>query len=242
MRSADGGNRRWYGGLPPVTALAVKYILSIMGGILTLTAFITLITAKPVGAFVRKHPYPIYLAFILTVLMLLATLNYTQALRKRNAELKAAQAHPGSSLPSGHDVRFFADALSDVPVDGQVIAWLRRVRIAELKPREFPADVLSALQKTSARPRTRPVGFDNQDIANALQTFLEAIDDFCAAVEAWTLVYYTARWQDAASNNAAEDQEAGTSVLEVSHAELIRAYDAFIITAHSHGVDADTSR
>ena len=245
MSSAGGGDRRGHGGLEPVAAVLAKYALSVIGGVVTIAGFVALVTAQSARTFVKEHPYPIYFGLILAVLIILTTLNYAHSLRQTNARLANAAARSKSLPPSAHDVSFYAEVLSDVPIGGHIIAWLRRAKIAELSVTDIPADVLSALEKTAERPRMRPVGFDDQETAAALRTFTLAITEFCAAVERWTLVHHNARWLGATgglSDVETEDHNAATSMLAASHGKLIQAYDAFVVTAHGHGIDADAAK
>ena len=59
------------------------------------------------------------------------------------------------------------EVLNDIPPDGKVISWLKRTNVAGLDVADFPADVLSALERVVARPRLQPVGFDDQGVAAA---------------------------------------------------------------------------
>ena len=245
MRSASDGDRHWQSGLETVAALLAKYTLSVIGSVLTIAGFVTLVTAKSARDFVKEHPYPIYIGLVLAVLIIMATLNYAHYLRQTNARLTSAAAQPKSLQPSAHDLSFYAEMLGDVPVDGHVIAWLRRVKMTELSVTDIPADVLNALEMTAERPRMRPVGFDDQEIAGAFHTFTLAISEFCVAVEQWTLVRHNARWlgvRGELSDATPEDNNAASGTLMASHAKLIQAYDAFIVTAHSHGIDTDAAR
>jgi len=235
-------NRNWRSGLETAATLLAKYTLSIIGAVLTISGFVTLVTANSARLFVKQHPYPIYLALIVAVLVIMATLNYVYALRKRTAQLESVLDRPEPLRPSAHDVRFYDGALSDIPVDGRVITWLKRTEMAELSMNDFPADVLSALEKTVERPRIRPVGFDDQETAVAFRALTGAIEDFRDAVEHSTFAQHnTLRLSGTAERSpvAAEDRSALTRALVSCHAKLIQAYDAFIVTAHARGIDAD---
>ena len=88
-------------------------------------------------------------------------------LPKENVRLKNAVNRHGRSQPSVHDVGCYAEVLNDIPPDGKVISWLKRTNVAGLDVADFPADVLSALERVVARPRLQPVGFDDQGVAAA---------------------------------------------------------------------------
>ena len=242
MSGIDQGNRNTRSGLEAAAALLAKYTLSIIGGVLTISGFVALVTANSARLFVKKHPYPIYLALVVAVLVIMATLNYVHTLRKRNAHLESVLDHSEPPRASAHDVRFYDAVLSDIPVDGRVITWLKRTDMAGLNMNDFPADVLSALGRTVERPRMRPVGFDDQETAEAFRALTGAIEDFRDAVEHWTLAQHNVRWLGGAakpSHISAEERSAMTGGLVSCHAKLIQAYDAFIITAHARGIDAD---
>jgi hypothetical protein len=242
MSRANGENRQWRDGLTAMAVLFAKYILAIISGIVTITGFIPLVAENPARTFIKEHPYPIYIVLIITALILLAALNYVRILRREIAQMQATEERTGAPHASAHDLQFFADVLSDVPTDGHVITWLKRANMTRLSPADFPADVLSALDKTAARPRMAAIGFDDQSVANALYAFLTAIDDFRATVEGWTLIYHNTRWQGASANTESKTGDSANEMLVASHRKLIHAYDAFIVMAHAHGIDADATR
>ena len=59
-----------------MSALLGRYMLAIIGAVVTISGFVALVTASAAREFVKTHPYPIYIAFIVTLVMLLAALNY----------------------------------------------------------------------------------------------------------------------------------------------------------------------
>jgi hypothetical protein len=207
-----------------MSALLGRYMLAIIGAAVTISGFVALITASAAREFVKTHPYPIYIAFIVTLVMLLATLNYVSALRGKNAHLTSVVAQSARPKVTGHDVRYYSEMLSDIPVNGPVITWLKEAEVAELDVVDVPADVLTALERTADRPRLQPVGFDDPKVAAAFHALTAAIAAFRCSVEQWTL---------AASRPGAAVE------LKACHQRLLHAYDEFIVTAHKHGLDSD---
>ena len=199
-------------GLESVIALPAKYVMSLVGAAVSIGGFVALVTAASVKAWVRSHPYPIYFALILAVLIVAGTLDYAYNLRKRLVR------------PTDHDAKLYTAALSALPADGTVIGWLKRADMLAAEVTDFPADVLAALEQAAEYARTRPVGFDNPQLAASFETLASAIGGFCTAVEHWTIT------------------DGGTTTaiaLRDSHQGLIRAYDGFIRTAHASGIDTD---
>jgi hypothetical protein len=201
--------------LESVMALAAKYVMSLVGGAVSIGAFVALVTANTVKAWVRNHPYPIYLALIVAVLIVAGTLDYAYNLRKRLVQ------------PTDHDTKLYAAAQSVLPADGAVIGWLKRANMTAAGVTDFPADVLAALEDAAEYARTRPVGFDNPRLATSFETLASAITSFCMAVERWTIAVHT--------NGGSAD---GTALRE-SHQGLVQAYDGFVRTAHVSGIDTD---
>lgn len=222
------------------TALLSKYILSVVGMVLTVSGFVALVTANSARLFVKEHPYPIYLALVIAVLVILAALNWVHVLLGRNSELEDIASRSESPRPSRHDVRFYTEAIKDIPVDGSVVTWLKCTQMTKLSIADFPADVLRALEKTAERPRMRPVGFDDREIAAAFGALIDAVKDFLETVEHWTFGQHNARWRAGVTEllpTTVADRATWTSALAASHVRLIRAYDTFIITAHTRGIE-----
>lgn len=214
-----------------------NYVLSIFTGIVSVTGFIAFAADSSVKRFVDHHASSIYIALLLTVLVLLPTLNYTLALRAKNFQLRTALHHVKATHAIGHDARLFAELLSAVPATGPVLAWLRRTQLTTLRPADVPADVLSSLEKTTSFPGMWPVGFDNDDMTTAMDTLLSTIREFLAAVENWTICLHDAHPQAVAPSQSPTAPDAVLSALISSRDALLNAYDAFITTAHAQGID-----
>ena len=170
-----------------MSALLGRYMLAIIGAVVTISGFVALVTASAAREFVKTHPYPIYIAFIVTLVMLLAALNYAYELRGKNAYLTSVVDRSARPRVTAHDVRYYSEVLSDIPANGSVITWLKKAEMAELDVVDFPADVLTALERTAERPRLRPVGFDDPEVAAAFHALTAGITAFCDSVEQWTL-------------------------------------------------------
>ena len=170
-----------------MSALLGRYMLAIIGAAVTISGFVALITASAAREFVKTHPYPIYIAFIVTLVMLLAVLNYVSTLRGKNAYLTSVVDQSARPRVTVHDVRYYSEVLSDIPVNGPVITWLKEAEMAELDVVDVPADVLTALERTADRPRLRPVGFDDPEVAAAFHALTAGITAFRGSVEQWTL-------------------------------------------------------
>lgn len=206
-------------GLESVMALPAKYVMSLVGAAVSIGGFVALVTAAPVKAWVRSHPYPIYFALIVAILIVAGTLDYAYNLRKRLVQ------------PTDHDTKLYAAALSALPADGTVIGWLKRADMTAARVTDFPADVLAALEKAAEYARTRPVGFDSPQLAASFETLASAITGFCTAVEQWTIAAH-------ANGGSAGGTTTATAVRN-SHHGLVRAYDGFVRTAHASGIDTD---
>jgi hypothetical protein len=241
LANAGGGTsgrtrkRHKDGQLARVTVQLGDNALAIVGVVSSVAGFVGLVTSGQLRKFVKIYPYPICIALIIVLLALLVSLNYAQTVRRQRSQLQDAAQRPGEPRPSGHDVRFFAEVLADLPLDGPVITWLRRVDPGTLKLPDFPADVLTALDRTVGRLERRPVGFDDDLVARALADFIATVEDYRANLERWTLV-----WQDLALAGASgglllgPDSVAGG--LADSQQRLLRAYDSFVVTAHKRGL------
>ena len=97
--------------------------------------------------------------------------------------------------------------------------------MAELDVVDFPADVLTALERTAERPRLRPVGFDDPEVAAAFH-----------ALTPWVSLPSVTRLS---SGRWPRPDQARQAALESCNQRLLHAYDDFIVTAHEHGLDSD---
>jgi hypothetical protein len=202
-------------------AIPTNYVMSAIGSVVSIGAFVALVSSQSVKTWVKSHPYPIYLALIVAVLVIAGTLDYAYNLRKRLA------------LPSDHDKWFYAAALESLPPDGTVIRWLKNAEMTKPSIADFPADALSSLENVAGFSRTQPVGFDDTRIARSFKSLTGAITGFCHSVDRWTFTVHD-RAIDATT-------EAETAALTRRHHDLVRAYDRFIRTAHAQGIDIDGS-
>lgn len=225
-------------GLPALLALPANYVMSVIGAAVSISGFVALVTTQSVKTWVKNHPYPIYLALIVAVLVIAGTVNYAYNLRKR------------MMAPSGHDRKFYAAALGRLPPNGTVIGWLKRAEMSEARITDFPADVVDALEKTIEFSRTQSVGFDDKQIAAAFESLTTAISGFRQSVDRWTFAAHTSQFRPMAAppsgtppsgtppsaDPALAEQ---TVVLTRHHHDLVQAYDRFIRTAHARGIDID---
>jgi hypothetical protein len=238
--TGDGKNNRPRG----LLALPASYIMSVIGAVVSISGFIALVTARSVRTWVKGHPYPIYLALIVAVLVIAGTLNYAYNLRKRMTE------------PSSHDGKLYDAALARIPPNGAVIGWLKRAEMTEAGVTDFPADVVGALEKTIEFSRAQLVGFDDKRVAAAFESLIGAVTSFCQEVDAWTFAAQARQFRQIAAPPSGtapsgESQLPGsprtadatmaeeTVVLARRHRDLVDAYDRFIRTAHARGIDTD---
>ena len=170
-----------------------KYVMSLIGAAVSISGFVALVTTPAVKTWVKNHPYPIYFALIVAVLVITGTLDYAYNLRKR------------ITVPSDHDRNFYAAALERLPPNGTVIGWLKRSEMTEASIADFPADVLGALERTTEFFRTQSVGFDDTRIAGSFESLTGAITSFCQSVDRWTFAAH-----------ARQFRHTGTSVRPIS--------------------------
>jgi hypothetical protein len=238
------GNNNKPSGLPAVITLPAKYVMSVIGAAVSISGFVALLTTQSVKTWVKTHPYPIYLALIVAVLVIAGTLNYAYNLRKR------------ITVPSDHDRKLYAAALERLPPDGTVIRWLKSAEMTEASIADFPADVLGALEKTIEFSRMQSIGFDDMRTAESFESLTGAIMSFCQSVDRWTFAAHARQFRPVAGPPSgtppagasrppvsphATDPELGdeTAALTRRHQELVQAYDKFVRTAHARGIDID---
>ena len=123
MTSANRRPRHPLASVNSVVALLANYALAFVGAVVAMAGFVALVTAKSVKAFVKDHPYPLYIALVIAVLTISATLNYVRFLRRENARLTCLASRES---PTSNDVRYFAGLMVDLPIDGAVMTWLKR--------------------------------------------------------------------------------------------------------------------
>ena len=76
MNEPDKEDNKKPGGLETVITLPAKYVMSAIGVVLSISGFVALVTTQSVKTWVQGHPYPIYLALIVAVLVVAGTLDY----------------------------------------------------------------------------------------------------------------------------------------------------------------------
>lgn len=197
-----------------LAVLPAKHVMSLMGAAVSISGFVGLMTNHSVKSWVGGHPYHIYFALIITILITAGTLNYAYNLRKRLRQ------------PTEHDLSLYAEVMRVIPADGPVIDWLKRADTSATHVTDFPADVLTALQATSDLARKQPVGFDDRRLASSFRTLIAAITAFGPEIEHWTLAVQ--------GSNRPLDETAMT--LGTRHHAVVRTYDRFIQTAHAAGI------
>jgi hypothetical protein len=247
LSEQDKKYKRKMGGLETIITLPARYVMSVIGVVLSISGFVALVTTQSVKLWVKSHPYPIYLALIVAVLVVAGTLDYAYNMRKR------------IRLPSDHDKKLYGAALERLPVNGAVINWLKHSEMTIANNADFPADVLDALEKTAEFSRTQPVGFDDAWLARSFESLLEAITGFCRTVDSWTLAAHAQQLKGivvpppgtsglggvlsgishppVSPHVVDAGMEETTTALTHRHHELVNAYDHFIRTAHARGTD-----
>jgi hypothetical protein len=229
--------RRERGQLAGLTTQLGDNALAIIGVVTSIAGFVGLLASGQLRDFVKIYPYPICISLIIVLLAFLVSLNYARTVRRQRNRLQAAVRRPREPQPSAHDVRLFAEVLADLPLDGPVIAWLRRTDVSALDPANVPADVLTALERTTGRLNGRPVGFDNNAVGRALALFLAVVEDYRIGLESWTLMLHSANQLDHGQGTPPGGTGPVADRLAGSHGRLLSAYDSFVVTAHEHGLD-----
>jgi hypothetical protein len=225
-------------GLETAVALPAKYVMSAVGVVVSISGFVALVTTKSVKTWVKSHPYPIYLALIVAVLVIAGTLDYAYHLRKR------------ITLPSSHDKKLYRAVLERIPPNETVIGWLKRAEMTRASIADFPSDVLDALDETIKIARTLPVGFDDLRIEASFESLTTAIITFRQSVDGWTFVAHNRQFKGRAPVSgtlqplvspraAAASTDEETAALTRGQHDLVGAYDRFIRTAHARGIDTD---
>jgi len=249
LSEPDKENNRKPGGLETMIALPAKYVMSAIGAALSISGFVALVTTQSVKTWVKGHPYPIYLALIVSVLVVAGTLDYAYSMRKR------------IKLPSDHDKKLCSATLERLPVNGAVIGWLKHTEMTDMSVADFPADVLDAFEKMTKFSRTQPIGFDDAQLARSFESLMEAITIFCRSVDSWTFAAHSQELKKIIApppgtaaageflseishppvprHTADAGMEEETTALTRRHHELVGAYDHFIRTAHAQGIDID---
>jgi hypothetical protein len=223
--------------------------MSAIGAALSISGFVALLTTQSVKNWVKSHPYPIYLALIVAVLVVAGTLDYAYNMRKR------------IKLPSDHDKKLCGAVLERLPVSGAVVGWLKQTEMTDAGVTDFPADVVGALERTIEFSRTQLVGVDDAQLARAFGSLIGAITGFCRSVDSWTVAVHTWRLRGIMAQPPGKS-EPGQPLSKISHSpvsphifgadmkeenmtfirrhhELVSAYDHFIRTAHARGIDID---
>lgn len=205
-RSNSGANRDSAGERPPGRGLiaygrnTAKFVLAVIGTFGTIAAFISTLGKESLRHWIQAHPYPVFIALVITLLLLLATVNHARVLAARYRELdRATRAREVAKRESAH-----ADALVQLlasfgrdPVDPdllqpgnvrapteelnrlltdphllrQAAADLLRLSLVEVDP----ADGRMTLRRTAQESTRGQLSIENPDAARALSELVQSI-------------------------------------------------------------------
>jgi hypothetical protein len=221
--------------LQSIIRTSAENILAIIGAIVAVAGFVALITSKTLRHWIKAHPYIVFVALIISLVIVMITLNYARDLRLRYASLaqRAKQQDPSAT---GHDKEMLKQFLATIPPTGRSIMWLKQ----EFDPASLPADHLRTLEKAVRSYSLNPVGFDDQSASVAYQELMATIDAFSEKIRRWTTVDARDALLEIPEEWRFERRSRyQTAITEISQARdaTVEAYDRFLHICHRVGID-----
>ena len=157
----------------PVKRIAGN-LLAVVGGVVTIASFVSLLTSKPMRVWIARHPYYTFSALIVSIFALLVVLNYAQDLRTRwTALVSSAPAEPPK--PTTHDCALFRKLVAILPPDGTIMKWLK----GGFDSQRLPNAPLRALDEAGVELTLDAVGFDDHSANTHYHDLGISITFFC---------------------------------------------------------------
>lgn len=212
--------RRFFSGLS-------KYLMSILGFIVALAPVVALIVAKSMRQFVKQHPYYIYAALVITVVVIVILCYWIYFLLGKNRILWQSEQRLRASLPTDGD-REMAKVITDaLPPEGDLMRWLK----LDFDAASLPASSVHNLRRVSESLRLRPVDFTDSVAHDSYQVYRSALDQFAKTVQEWTKADARGAELNVPPTWKFDQQSqyrAATSAIQEARTHLIESYDALI--------------
>ena len=208
------------------------HLVSVAGATASIIAIVGLLASSGVRSWSTGHSTWIYACLVAAVLAVVLVVDYAVEFNRRYRILRAA-----AKKATDHDNRLLQEILSQIPIGGTVITWLKR----EFFVKAIPTARVQSVEQAYENLIVNPLGFDNPQVNEAYERLKEAIEAFSATVTLETRYdgnNYERLCVPLSTKERNEDgYYAALNNRNSAAEELARAYDQFLLTCRMHGID-----
>jgi hypothetical protein len=219
-----------------MTGLASR-INALIGAVVTIAAFIALITSETLKTWVKHYSYWVAVALVIVLLALWLLTEYAISLRRRliSNAIPAADKPLDSQTatrPSAHDSRLYSEILTDLPPDGMVMSWLKNDFVAKY----MSVGNVDSLDQVIRQLRLKPIGFDDPQLHEITNELIQALSEFSETV---TQYYQLTPTQDLLSLSGLSEKSYQEALWAINNTResIIISYNLFFRVAHEQGLD-----
>ena len=215
-----------------IAEAVMRNALANAGGVVAVATIISMITSTAFRGWVRRNPYPIFIALVLVVAIAMLLLDKLRDITRKYNDLNTSTTE--------HDRQLFAYFKKLLPAHSRPMQWLKQDFSAE----SLPWDPKHALEEAVRKLDLNPIGFDDQSIGAAYNGFRSAITDFQTKVQLYAKpnaqntsfeIPYAWRFDDRPR------YEAALTGIQSARDAVISSYDEFLLACHRMHADDEPS-
>jgi hypothetical protein len=153
-----------------------NHLVALISAAAAIAAVTSLLASEAVRIWARNHSSWVYAGLIAAAFVALLAVDFAIGSARRYHNLKASL-----KVVSAHDKRLLREILALLPLDGEVMTWLKSAFFVK----QIPVKSVDAIREVSQQLNLHPVGFDNPQVADAYQKLIAAIEALDAAITRW---------------------------------------------------------
>ena len=210
-----------------------NHLVALISAVAAIAAVTALLASGTVKTWAREDSSWVYAGLVIAALIAFLAVDWAIGLHRQYRDLKASV-----NVVSDHDKRLLHEVLALIPLDGDLIMWLKN----RFYSKRIPARQMDALRQISEQLSLHSVGFDNPQVNDAYRELLAAIEAFDEAVIQWA-IYEHGKGNNLQVPLDMKESEGGeeryyAALREISDTVtcLVGAYDAFLQTCQQNGM------
>jgi hypothetical protein len=210
-------------------------MLALIGAVVAVVTFISMITSNTFRVWLKRHPYPIFVAFIVAILIIMFLLNYIRYLARRPSPAPLSMQQDPS--PTEHDKQLFKRFAAALPAEGGSMRWLKQ----QFSPESIPREPMHALAEAVRKLDLNPIGFDDGSANAAYLELRKTIETFRKKVDRWTVAdarHTSLDIPDEWRYENKEHYESALTEIREAHDVAVTSYDKFLTICHQLRLDS----
>lgn len=212
----------------------INHLVALISAVAAVAALVPLLASEAVRTWAKGHSSWVYAGLVSAALAAFFAVDCAITLNRKCCSLEA------SIKPvSDHDKRFLHQILQQLPLNGEVITWLKH----DFFVKRIPIARMDALVQAYEQLILYPVGFDNPEVQEEYQVLISWIESFISTVTQWAR-FDSDRRDALAVPLAMQESEQGeqgyyAALKDIGETvlALVAAYDSFISTCQRNGMD-----